>query len=331
MDVVKKYNEFASANYNIDVVKFPVGLLDANPRKQSEAFKKLGDMLKTLENYRNDLIEAIKEDTKYLDAIDDDVEKQKIKTDIKDMKNQLADKNLASLIENITSIHPELLAQGRIGYEAMQTNRYVNFQKHFENTMSMYNDYKGINAEIDTLKGEALLDQRMIDLNKRKAILKSKGLEATKENLILYQKELDAIMNANKVLGSTKVKSNLLTESNDAKLSFMSRMGYGEEASIVRALKNAYDTKGSALTKDESDLVKAFARNEWKMENIKMPEIRNNIIHTNELAAKGGFSSSVAVERKDSTNLIENFRKEVYKLWQQQLTLDTQIRNSLKN
>lgn len=326
----KRYDEFAKKN-KLQQFPFPKDLLNADPLEQAGAFEVLSEMIQNIANYKDQQIKELTKLQREYEIVNNEGDKYILKEKMERIKKSINGDEFKILEQFLARIHPEVLARGRIGFEAMASNNLANFQKHAQTTQSFYNDAKGINTEIRTLKDEALLDQKAIDLNKRKALLKSKGLEASEENLKLYQKELDYIMKANKELGFTKVRADLLSGSKDTKLNFMSRMGYSEEASIARALDKAYETKGSALTNEQADLVKAFAKNEWKMENIKMPELRNDVIHTNELAAKGGFSSSVAVERRDSTTAIENFQKEVYKLWQQQITLDTQIRNSLKN
>ena len=90
----------------------------------------------------------------------------------------------------------------------------------------------------------------------------------------------------------------------------MQRAGYGQQAELEKALRNAEKQKGAALTDDEKKQVRTLANLQWRMNADDGPGLEKFELKTNSLTARGGFASGAVMPEKNRINLeIRNYSK----------------------
>lgn len=100
-----------------------------------------------------------------------------------------------------------------------------------------------------------------------------------------------------------KLQSGLVEQGTDLRVEARKALGMEKEAMEMKALKAAEKQKGFALTDKEKDLVKQFTSIQYQVSKLQRPgEVAYTGTMTNELAARGGFSSSVVTDTKEDIN-----------------------------
>ena len=111
-------------------------------------------------------------------------------------------------------------------------------------------------------------------------------------------------------------------------IAYLKMIGKQKEALVLEAKLNAQRAKGAALTEQEYDsLVKyveqQMAISEAENFDTSVKHQGQNVI-TNELASKGGWASSIVVDRA------KDYNKEILAVQTKQYDLQNQIKNSIE-
>lgn len=127
--------------------------------------------------------------------------------------------------------------------------------------------------------------------------------ELTKQNINFNWKEINAVIKLQKSLGSLKLRQSEKEMGKSLYSQTLRAQGKDREAMEYDAINNARKTKGFALTKSEIRRIKTLANLQYDLNNFsKSNSISTRGILTNELAARGGFSSSVVADSRKDIN-----------------------------
>ena len=141
------------------------------------------------------------------------------------------------------------------------------------------------------------------ELLKQNNELKRKGVAASEDQ----KKRLREQEENQKALN---LRKNLHDQSLSLKDQAMQRAGYGQQAELEKALRNAEKQKGAALTDDEKKQVRTLANLQWRMNADDGPGLEKFELKTNSLTARGGFASGAVMPEKNRINLeIRNYSK----------------------
>ena len=172
---------------------------------------------------------------------------------------------------------------------------------------------------IKSLELDRQISESKKELEIQKLILngKYKEAEALKLNNELKRQGVSASEDQKKKLQEQEEKQkalnlqkNLHAQSLSLKDQAMQRAGYGQQAELEKALRDAEKQKGSALTNDEKKQVRTLANLQWRMNTDDGPRLGNLDLKTNSLTARGGFASGVVMPEKNRINLeIRNYSK----------------------
>lgn len=278
--------------------------------KESERIKEL----KKQKDLTNSIIEN-EENIKYLQ------EKQK---EIESMTGKdivYVDEEYLQISDEIAEIN-EFLAKKEVERQESLTKSY-NIEKEIAALKKKSSDYYDsqknyLNQEID------LAQLKLIGLNdeieKYKLIndLKAKGI--TKD-----EKEIEAILKKQRQLGALNLQNDFKSQGEKMQVQAMKDAGFAKEAAQLEAIRNAEKVKGSKLTEDELDKVKQLMSLQMQMND---PTNKLNFsgldTKTNELTARGGFSSGAVITNKDTVN------KQIRDFSQRQVQILNSIYNTLK-
>lgn len=172
---------------------------------------------------------------------------------------------------------------------------------------------------IKSLELDRQISESKKELEIQKLILngKYKEAEALKLNNELKRQGVSASEDQKKKLQEQEEKQkalnlqkNLHAQSLSLKDQAMQRAGYGQQAELEKALRDAEKQKGSPLTNDEKKQVRTLANLQWRMNTDDGPRLGNLDLKTNSLTARGGFASGVVMPEKNRINLeIRNYSK----------------------
>lgn len=278
--------------------------------KESERIKEL----KKQKDLTNSIIEN-EENIKYLQ------EKQK---EIESMTGKdivYVDEEYLQISDEIAEIN-EFLAKKEVERQESLTKSY-NIEKEIAALKKKSSDYYDsqknyLNQEID------LAQMKLIGLNdeieKYKLIndLKAKGI--TKD-----EKEIEAILKKQRQLGALNLQKDFKSQGEKMQVQAMKNAGFAKEAAQLEAIRNAEKVKGSKLTEDELDKIKQLMSLQMQMND---PTNKLNFsgldTKTNELTARGGFSSGAVITSKDTVN------KQIRDFNQRQVQILNSIYNTLK-
>ena len=113
----------------------------------------------------------------------------------------------------------------------------------------------------------------------------------------------------------------------DQTLAYMKLIGQEKEAILLQAQLNAQRAKGAKLTEEELESLKNYVDVQQMIEdatNAPNISLNSNGVITNQLAAKGGFASSVVTDRAQDIN------KEILSQTKKQTGISTEIRNAIE-
>lgn len=231
----------------------------------------------------------------------------KLRDAVKNSKNNIANRDkLLNNLKDFENTFSNLFSISTIINKALTNEGFFSGRKYRETGWKIDDRNKEENLELQLIEAQANKQQELVDLIQKKIILEKEGIEANKENLDIYKEHLETQIEINKLKGSAKLKDDLTGRLEEARIGLLEKQGRSQEANRLQALSQAQKIKGSALTADESDMVTRIADMIKSINEINIPSQIGDIIHTNELAAKGGFASSVTIERRDNAERILN-------------------------
>lgn len=156
--------------------------------------------------------------------------------------------------------------------------------------------------------------------------LKSKGVELSNEDLRI-------IINKKKALNSLKLRDYFQNENESLDIQYMKENGELKEALRLEVLRNAEKIKGGKLTKEELKNVERLADRQFELQNRSGKGEENSYKQTlnirgeltNELARRGGFTSSVVSDPMWTINY------QLLQVQKSQNIILTGIRDDIKN
>ncbi|PVY44260.1 hypothetical protein [Victivallis vadensis] len=133
--------------------------------------------------------------------------------------------------------------------------------------------------------------------------LKGKGIELSNE-------DLQKIMDKKKALGGLKLQDYFQNQNESLDIQEKKANGQGKEALRLEILRNAEKIKGGKLTEEEIKNAERLADRQWKLQNRSGKSESNGYKQTlnirgeltNDLARRGGFTSSVVSDPMRSIN-----------------------------
>jgi len=161
--------------------------------------------------------------------------------------------------------------------------------------------------------------------------LRQMGVDITAENIKKYEELLDKMYDVQKRTNEFNLGKSLESQAKDSRWKAMDMLGQGKEANREKALLEATQTKGSKLSMEEENLVTELADLVHAIDNFQMPEQKDDVVFTNELAQKGGFAESVAVQKQDNSQKILTAMSKLQGLLEQGNTISNRIANNLIN
>lgn len=111
----------------------------------------------------------------------------------------------------------------------------------------------------------------------------------------------------------------------------MEKAGQGAEADAMKARDEAKSTLGRELTSDETERIDALAKLMRNVSDFTLPQQKDDVVYSNELARRGGFSSSVVIDKSDTPRLQLRAQQEIGKTLLESNTLIREIRKCLVN
>ena len=193
-------------------------------------------------------------------------------------------------------------------------------KKHIDDILlSLENESDILSLRINGLDDEA---EELELINQ----LKSKGVELSNE-------DLQIIINKKKALNSLKLRDYFQNENKSLDIQGMKENGELKEALRLEVLRNAEKIKGGKLTKEELKNVEILADRQFELQNRsgkgednrykQTLNIRGEL--TNELARRGGFTSSVVSDPMWTIN------QQLLQVQKYQNNILTSIRDDIKN
>ena len=173
---------------------------------------------------------------------------------------------------------------------------------------------ENLQKENDLTKAILTNNKELVEVLKRKKILEDAGIASTDKNLKEFSKVLDVARAAQNDAASTNIFKDLIVKGTELSYSLSKNSGDALKANRELAVFNAQIQKGGLLTDEEKSLIERLSDLSTNADIIKMPSRLDDVIHTNELARRGGFSESVAVERRDNTERIVEYLSRMQKL-----------------
>lgn len=152
--------------------------------------------------------------------------------------------------------------------------------------------------------------------------LKAKGIDIDNDEvsaILAKRKELQNLQ------GNVDLQKDFKSQGEKMQVQAMKAAGFAKEAAQLEAIRNAEKVKGSKLTEDELDKIKQLMSLQIQM-NDPMNKLNFSGLDTktNELTARGGFSSGAVITNKDTVN------QQIRDFSQRQVQILNSIYNTLK-
>lgn len=152
--------------------------------------------------------------------------------------------------------------------------------------------------------------------------LKAKGIDIDNDEvsaILAKRKELQNLQ------GNVDLQKDFKSQGEKMQVQAMKAAGFAKEAAQLEAIRNAEKVKGSKLTEDELDKIKQLMSLQIQM-NDPMNKLNFSGLDTktNELTARGGFSSGAVITSKDTVN------QQIRDFSQRQVQILNSIYNTLK-
>ena len=277
-----------------------------------QAEQKLRQMKKS--NAPEDKIKAFEEDIKFWKSFKQDYQNV--------YQNSI--KSYKKIIDEIMNTAP-------IFNEALKGDTDRRSYKIQEDKDTMMKNANADRYEVEILDQKIRGNQQLVHLLEMQNILRKQGIIVNKENLKIYRDELDELLKQQSRTKTVALKGDLFERTKDNKVGLYKLMGDETRANRLQMLMSAEKTAGRPLNQYETALVNRLADITGSINRFSMPQPKDSIIHTNELAAKGGFSKSVAVERADNGKLQLRMQQAIHRLFIENNKLQQKIAESLVN
>lgn len=266
------------------------------PVKLVERFKEMNEKTlnqQTVKDVSN-ILKARDDAEREADLADARFNKEKEVIDLLEKKNLLQKLGVRATKENVEK-YDEFLTS------IIEANK----QLKEVNTKSAFRD-KNENAKNNLDLQVAMLDMNTTEMDNLKRInaLKQLGVEATEQNLKTYKKELDMMLKLEKQEKNFNFNKSMIDQAESLRWNLLEKTGQGRQATYERLYDQMEKVTGKPLNEEQFDQVQRLANLMYDIQNMSIPtQLEDNII-SNELASRGGFASSVAVDKRDNSDKI---------------------------
>ena len=209
-----------------------------------------------------------------------------------------------------------------------EMNRKLEAAKNFKALSGKADSMAAENRSTKAALSEDYAAQAAIE---RENVLRSIGVSVTEKNLEVYSEWISRIIAAQQEQRKLNLATKMMASAKDARSSLMEKAGQGAEADSMKAREEARSALGRELTSDETERIDELAKLMRNVSDFTLPQQKDDVVHTNELARRGGFSSSVAIEKSDTPQLQLRAQQEIGKTLLESNTLIREIRKCLVN
>lgn len=245
-------------------------------------------------------------------------------------------KYVAEYIEKINALNKLGIAvnERNLAAYSEQLDRLIDISRATEeinNKAKFVGNAESDRSEVAILDQKIRGNQQIVHLLELQNELRKQGIAVNEENLATYRKELEELLRQQSRVKTVALKGDLFERTKDNKVNLYKAMGDETRSNRLQLLMSAEKTAGRPLNQYETTLVNRLADITGSINRFAIPQPRDGLIHTNELAAKGGFSKSVAVERADNGKLQLRMQQAIHRLFIENNKLQQKIAESLVN
>ena len=209
-----------------------------------------------------------------------------------------------------------------------EMNRKLEAAKNFKALSGKADSMGAENRSTKAALNEDYAAQAAIE---RENVLRSIGVSATEKNLEIYNEWIGRIIAAQQEQKKLNLATKMMASAKDVRSSLMEKAGQGAEADSMKAREEARSQLGRELTSDETRRIDELAKLTRTVADFSLPQQKDDVVHSNELARRGGFGSSVVIEKSDTPRLQLRAQQEIGKTLLESNTLIREIRKCLVN
>ena len=209
-----------------------------------------------------------------------------------------------------------------------EMNRKLEAAKNFKALSGKADSMGAENRSAKAALNEDYAAQAAIE---RENVLRSIGVSATEKNLEIYNEWISRIIAAQQEQKKLNLATKMMASAKDARSSLMEKAGQGAEADSMKAREEARSQLGRELTAGETRRIDELAKLTRTVADFSLPQQKDDVVHSNELARRGGFGSSVVIEKSDTPRLQLRAQQEIGKTLLESNTLIREIRKCLVN
>ena len=209
-----------------------------------------------------------------------------------------------------------------------EMNRKLEAAKNFK---ALSGKADSIGAENRSAKAALNGDYAAQAAIERENVLRSIGVSATEKNLEVYNEWIGRIIAAQQEQKKLNLATKMMASAKDVRRSLMEKAGQGAEADSMKAMEEARSQLGRELTSGETKRIDELAKLARSVADFSLPQQKDDVVYSNELARRGGFSSSVVIEKSDTPRLQLRAQQEIGKTLLESNTLIREIRKCLVN
>lgn len=209
-----------------------------------------------------------------------------------------------------------------------EMNRKLEAAKNFKALSGKADSMGAENRSTKAALNEDYAAQAAIE---RENVLRSIGVSVTEKNLEVYNEWIGRIIAAQQEQKKLNLATKMMASAKDARSSLMEKAGQGAEADSMKAREEARSQLGRELTAGETRRIDELAKLTRTVADFSPPQQKDDVVYTNELARRGGFGSSVVIEKSDTPRLQLRAQQEIGKTLLESNTLIREIRKCLVN
>ena len=209
-----------------------------------------------------------------------------------------------------------------------EMNRKLEAAKNFKALSGKADSMGAENRSAKAALNEDYAAQAAIE---RENVLRSIGVSATEKNLEIYNEWISRIIAAQQEQRKLNLATKMMASAKGVRSSLMEKAGQGAEADSMKAREEARSQLGRELTAGETERIDALAKLTRSVADFSLPQQKDDVVYSNELARRGGFSSSVVIDKSDTPRLQLRAQQEIGKTLLESNTLIREIRKCLVN
>lgn len=209
-----------------------------------------------------------------------------------------------------------------------EMNRRLEAAKNFKALSGKADSMGAENRSAKAALNEDYAAQAAIE---RENVLRSIGVSVTEKNLEAYNEWISRIIAAQQEQRRLNLATRMMASAKDVRSSLMEKAGQGAEADSMKAREEARSQLGRELTAGETRRIDELAKLTRTVADFTPPQQKDDVVYTNELARRGGFGSSVVVDKSDTPRLQLRAQQEIGKTLLESNTLIREIRKCLVN